>query len=247
MELLEKNHEWISDGTHLAFTYFMLNIVPKYIQMGINKGAKHNIYIPIGNKEDGVYVGNENLGRIYYHEFISYIFGLRSYMGLKIIDSRNFSNETYLPFDINLLIDDYVLECEALEYYTYDSNAHGCDNSNLEAELITKSIDHFNESVLRNIIEDAFADYYRVEDVLSADNSCVCKTLYLPLEIRNDNIFVGKHNFGKINFKEFIDFLTNLPGYCGQSVDKYNLDGDFFLCYDLRTLIGYYCSQNVVR
>lgn len=58
MELLEKNHEYISDGTYLAFRYFMEYIVPEFLNIGLEQKTK-DVFIPINNKEDGVYIGKD--------------------------------------------------------------------------------------------------------------------------------------------------------------------------------------------
>lgn len=246
MELLEKNYEWASDGTYLAFKYFMNQIVPEYIYEGVHTNIK-KVYIPICNKEDGVYIGNYNLGRIYYREFIGYIYGLLSYAGLKIVNPKDFPNETLMPFDLDLLYKDYVLELEADEliYTKQVISGQSNDLMNITRDELTENAkDNFSKVILKDIISDAFQGKYKVDDVLDSDGvTCICKTLYLPLEIKNDELLVGGYNLGKINITEFLNFLTTLPGYYGNVVDKYNFDGDYLLSYDLKSLIKYYFSQ----
>ena len=118
MELLEKNHELISDGTYLAFLDFMANILPFYLEEAVKKTTKIT-YIPITEKEDGVYIGEYYLGKIYYSEFISYIFGLRSFKGFKMLDTRNVSKDFLMPFDLDELTQDYHRFEQMEEYLTF--------------------------------------------------------------------------------------------------------------------------------
>ena len=63
---------WVSDGTYLAFKYFMENIVPEYMEKGLINEEK-TIYVFIYNQEDGVTIGSHKLGQIEFSDFMRYI------------------------------------------------------------------------------------------------------------------------------------------------------------------------------
>lgn len=239
MELLEKNHEFISDATYQSFIDFMKNIVPEYLEAGLEKRIK-TIYIPISNKEDGVYIGAYNLGKIYYVEFISYIFGLLSFIGLKTILPSKVMDNFLMPFNLKELINDYYRFLQMEDYLNYKENF---DNNSLMG-LTELAIESFKTNILESIITDAFQGKYRVEDIIDTDGVTVLKkTLYLPLEIKNEDLMVGEYNLGKVNVKAVLKYLTSLPGFYHENFDKSNLDSDYLLVYDFKSLIDYYFSQ----
>lgn len=245
MELLEKNHELISDGTYLAFLDFMINILPFYLENALSKSAKMT-YIPIAEKEDGVYIGEHYLGKIYYSEFISYIFGLRSFKGFKMLDPRNVSKVFLMPFDLNELSSDYYRFVQMEEYFV-PTQSLKCINDKQDcslAELTEAAKENFVKVALKEIIEAAYNGKYNVTRVLDASGvNTITEILYLSLEIRNDELFIGEYNVGKVDVKDFIDFLTKLPCCYGKTDNP----EEYELSFDLNGLIECFMSQGVTR
>lgn len=247
MELLEKNHELISDGTYLAFLDFMANILPFYLEEALSKGGKMT-YIPIAEKEDGVYIGKHYLGKIYYSEFISYIFGLRSFKGFKMLDPRNVSKVFLMPFDLDELSSDYYRFVQMEEYLTFSqTQTLKCESDKQECslvELTEVAKENFIKVALKEIIEAAYNGKYNVTRVLDASGvNTITEILYLSLEIRNDELFIGEYNVGKVDVKDFIDFLTKLPCCYGKTDNP----EEYELSFDLKGLIECFMSQGVTR
>jgi len=65
----------------------------------------------------------------------------------------------------------------------------------------------------------------------------------LSLEIRNDELFIGEYNVGKVDVKDFIDFLTKLPCCYGKTDNP----EEYELSFDLKGLIECFMSQGVTR
>ena len=247
MELLEKNHELISDGTYLAFLDFMANILPFYLEEALSKGGKMT-YIPIAEKEDGVYIGKHYLGKIYYSEFISYIFGLKSFKGFKMLDPRNVSKVFLMPFDLDELSSDYYRFVQMEEYLTFSqTQTLKCESDKQECSLVELTEVAKENSIkvaLKEIIEAAYNGKYNVTRVLDASGvNTITEILYLSLEIRNDELFIGEYNVGKVDVKDFIDFLTKLPCCYGKTDNP----EEYELSFDLKGLIECFMSQGVTR
>lgn len=245
MELLEKNHELISDGTYLAFLDFMANILPFYLEEAVKKTTKIT-YIPITEKEDGVYIGEYYLGKIYYSEFISYIFGLRSFKGFKMLDTRNVSKDFLMPFDLDELTQDYHRFEQMEEYLTFSQTLKSeIDKQDCSlAELTEVAKENFIKAALKEIIEAAYNGKYNVTRVLDGSGvNTVTEILYLSLEMRNDELFIGEYNVGKVDVNDFITFLINLPCCYGKTDNP----EEYELSFDLRGLIECFMSQGVTR
>ena len=245
MELLEKNHELISDGTYLAFLDFMANILPFYLEVAVKKATK-TTYIPITEKEDGVYIGEHYLGKIYYSEFISYIFGLRSFKGLKMLDPRTVSKNFLMPFDLDELIQDYYRFVQMEEYLTFTErlkNENDKQDCGL-AELTEVAKENFKKIALKEIIEEAYKGKYSVTRILDAGGvNAITEILYLSLELRNEDLFVGEYNVGKVDVNDFIAFLTNLPCCYGKTDNP----EEYELTFNLKGLIECFLSPEVTR
>ena len=245
MELLEKNHELISDGTYLAFLDFMANILPFYLEEAVKKTTKIT-YIPITEKKDGVYIGEHYLGKIYYSEFISYIFGLRSFKGFKMLDTRNVSKDFLMPFDLDELTKDYHRFEQMEEYLTFSQTLKSeIDKQDCSlAELTEVAKENFIKAALKEIIEAAYNGKYNVTRVLDGSGvNTVTEILYLSLEMRNDELFIGEYNVGKVDVNDFITFLINLPCCYGKTDNP----EEYELSFDLRGLIECFMSQGVTR
>ena len=245
MELLEKNHELISDGTYLAFLDFMANILPFYLEEALSKGGKMT-YIPIAEKEDGVYIGKHYLGKIYYSEFISYIFGLRSFKGFKMLDPRNVSKVFLMPFDLDELSSDYYRFVQMEEYLTFTESLKN-ENDKQDcglAELTEVAKENFKKIALKEIIEEAYKGKYSVTRILDAGGvNAITEILYLSLELRNEDLFVGEYNVGKVDVNDFIAFLTNLPCCYGKTDNP----EEYELTFNLKGLIECFLSPEVTR
>ena len=245
MELLEKNHEYISDGTYLAFRYFMEHIVPEFLNIGLEQKTKE-VFIPINNKQDGVYIGKHYLGKICYSEFISYIYGLSSYKGFRLPDPRNVINSFNVPFDLRQLIEDYYMELQKEEYPLFSKKEENNLSYSLQ-ELTDAACHNFEENILKDIIANALNDKYEVIDILDVDGTTVMsRTLYLNIEIVNDNLVLGGFNLGRVDIGAFLNYLSTLPFYIGKD-DRYFLtSGEYKIIFDLYSLISYY-NQNFSR
>ena len=91
--------------------------------------------------------------------------------------------------------------------------------------------------------EAAYNGKYNVTRVLDASGvNTITEILYLSLEIRNDELFIGEYNVGKVDVKDFIDFLTKLPCCYGKTDNP-----EDELSFDLKGLIECFMSQGVTR
>lgn len=245
MELLEKNYEWISDGTYLAFKQFIEFILPEYFVMGLKQNLKV-LYIPISNREDGVYVGNHYLGKIFYPEFISYIYSLPSYKGFKLPNPANVINDFSIPFDFGQLIIDYFEELQSEEYPIYNQDK-SIQDYNLQ-ELTDLACVNFEKNILRDIITNSFAGKYEMMEVLDADGiTVISRTVNLNLEIVNDNLVFAGFNMGRVDIERFLNYLISLPCYIGKRVNDSLINAEVKFTFDLEGLINYYYSQNFSR
>lgn len=246
MELLEKNHEWISDGTYLAFKQFIEFIVPEYFDRGLKQNLK-TLYIPISNREDGVYVGNHYLGKIFYPEFITYIYHLPSYKGFKLPNPANVINDFLVPFDFWQLINDYFEELQREDYPIYNQNNRVIEDYNLQ-ELTDLAWVNFEKNILKDVITNSFAGLYDMMEILDVDGTTVIsRTVNLNIEIVNDNLVLAGFNIGRVDIERFLNYLTNLPCYIGKSVNDSLINGEVKFTFDLEGLVNYYYSKNFSR
>ena len=61
--------------------------------------------------------------------------------------------------------------------------------------------------------------------------------------MRNDELFIGEYNVGKVDVNDFITFLINLPCCYGKTDNP----EEYELSFDLRGLIECFMSQGVTR
>lgn len=242
MELMEKNHEWISDGTYLAFNYFMLKIVPEVLKANY-KSKLQKIYIPISDTEYGVIVNGYNLGRIYYHEFLSYVYSLPSYAGFRFKDPRYAKKEFLMPFDHKKLCEDCDATILCEDYPIYNSERTDANQS----LGVSESFASFTNAI-PDILKSAYEGKYKIDTVLDLNGIPVHKVVYLSLIIKNDNLFIGGYNLGKINTYEFLKYLSSLPWCYGKCNTSGYEDEDYEMAFNLQGLYNYYCqSQNLSR
>ena len=100
---------------------------------------------------------------------------------------------------------------------------------------------------MKDIITNALNDEYEVIDILDVDGTTVIsRTLYLNIEIVNDNLILGGFNLGRVDVGAFLSYLRSLPSYIGID-DNYCLtSGEYKIIFDLYSLISYY-NQNFSR
>lgn len=114
-------------------------------------------------------------------------------------------------------------------------------------ELTEAACHNFEENILKDIITNALNDEYEVIDILDVDGTTVIsRTLYLNIEIVNDNLILGGFNLGRVDVGAFLSYLRSLPSYIGID-DNYCLtSGEYKIVFDLYSLISYY-NQNFSR
>lgn len=246
MYYLEKTNDWVSDGTYLAFRYFINVIVPEYIAMGIKSKSKV-IYIPIKSLDIGVFVGTHSLGTINYQEFISYIYGLSSFKGFRHGVLKNVTCDYNAPFDLKTLIYDYYGELQSEEYFSLKNNSK--QEAVKEKEIIVNhtylAYENFAKNILKEIIKEALEGKYQITEVLDSDNTSVTKSFPVPLEIRHNNLFVGTHNLGEINITEFLEYLSSMAIFMGMKSNS--LDGTFEVTFGFKQLIRSNDNQTLAR
>lgn len=228
---------WVSDGTYLAFKYFMENIVPEYMEKGLINEEK-TIYVFIYNQEDGVTIGSHKLGQIEFSDFMRYISRLRSFKGFSNSAFYNIQGEFIAPFDFELLTYDYYEYLQKEEYRLFDRTLKGnnyyVDSRNLtKEELTNQAFDNFKSVIVGNILARENINKYQQDDILDKDNAIILSRLYLPLEINKDDLFIGEYNLGKINYLLFLERLTEMPAYLGTRA----LPDSFEVVFDLNQLI----------
>lgn len=228
---------WVSDGTYLAFKYFMENIVPEYMEKGLINEEK-TIYVFIYNQEDGVTIGSHKLGQIEFSDFMRYISRLRSFKGFSNSAFYNIQGEFIAPFDFELLTYDYYEYLQKEEYRLFDrplkGNNYYVDSRNLtKEELTNQAFDNFKSVIVGNILARENINKYQQDDILDKDNAIILSRLYLPLEINKDDLFIGEYNLGKINYLLFLERLTEMPAYLGTRA----LPDSFEVVFDLNQLI----------
>ena len=229
MKSLEENNSWISDGTYLAFRYFMEKIVPEFIEDGIDRRLK-KIYIPLSYTETGVYIKEHYLGKINYPEFMSYIYALNSCTAFKLPVINNNFREFSLPFDLKKLI----LQKE--DYNIYETGG---------SDVAISIFESFKNTILIDIIKNTVEGSYPIDEILDQDGvTPVSRIIHLSLDVRNNELFICGRSLGKVDIRGFVQFLTSLECYCGQ----YNSDEHFELAFDLDGLINFcYCNHEVTR